>query len=75
MVREAAARGEKILSEQRGSITQGLGVHTRVFSSNRSATRTRSLFINLPELELRAAQNKSPGVLAFPRERRNPHPY
>jgi len=47
--------GEKILSEQRSSITQGLGVHTRVFSSNRSATCTRPLFIDLPELELRAA--------------------
>jgi hypothetical protein len=43
----AAAGGEKALSEQRGSITQGLGVHTRVLSSNRSATRTatRALYL------------------------------
>lgn len=58
-------RGEKALSEQRGPITQGPGVHTRVLSSNRSATRTRPLFINLPELELRAAQDKPPGLLVL----------
>jgi len=70
-------RGEKALSEQRGSITQGSDVHTRVLSSNRSATRTRPLFINLPELELRAAQDKPPRLLVFPRDprRRNSRPY
>lgn len=65
--REAAARGEKALSEQRGSITQGLGVHTRGCSRATGQQHVhRPLFIDLPELELRAAQDKPPGLLVFP---------
>lgn len=39
---------------------------TRGCSSNRSATRTRPLFIDLPELELRVAKDKPPDFSCSP---------